>query len=311
MNKEKISILLATYQGANYIREQIQSVLDQTYLKWELFVRDDCSSDSTLSIIREFVAIDERIKIVPNNDERLGACQNFSELMRVADVDSYIMFCDQDDIWLPNKLHESIKAMKILESNYGQDKNFVVYGNYSLMNHQGKPLSIPNPDYSTKPTLQLLLSQNYIYGCTMLINKKLLNLSSPIPQAAENHDYWIALTALVNDGYFIHINEPLLYYRQHLNNVSGSYKNAFFKNRLSRIFSTSEIMGIRSRLRMFTDLYEKFKDTMTDKNRTLVSGYINSVEKGGVNAVGFCAINGIRRRGLVQTSLFYINLFRS
>lgn len=303
---------MATYNGEPYLAKQLNSIISQTHSNWELIIRDDGSSDSTCSIIEDFMSLDSRIFLHKDNLGNLRSCQNFSTLMELPLIDTqYIMFCDQDDIWLPNKIQKSLESIKLLEEEHGTENCLMSYGTYSMIDENDSPLSLPAPDYSMVPDLTLLLSQNYVYGCTLMINKRLLECSAPIPNTAENHDYWIALTAAINNSKIAYIKEPLILYRQHSNNVSGSYKDGFLLNRIKRFTDRSEIKIIKSRLSMFLSLYERFKDTMGDREKLLIEGYIRNVDKGGLRAFLFCFKNGIGRRGRKQTVLFYFNLLRS
>jgi glycosyltransferase involved in cell wall biosynthesis len=306
-----INILLATYNGENYIKRQIESLLSQTYSNWHLWVRDDCSSDVTLAIIKQFADNDDRISIIDNQNLRLGACQNFSRLMEICPKNSsYIMFCDQDDIWLPEKIEKSLKAMQLLEKEYNCEKNLLVYGTYKMIDENDTILELPIPNYSMTPKLNVLLTQNYVYGCTTMINDVLLKNSLSIASTAENHDYWITLTAIANDARFKYIEEPLILYRQHSKNVTGSYKNAFFANRIRRLFYNKEINSIKKRLAMFVSFIDRNENKMTTENKKMLNGFISSSKKGRSYVFTYCLVNKIYRLGKLQTFMFYFNLLR-
>jgi len=312
MKKNKVYILLTVYNCEHVVKKQIDSIINQTYQNWEMLVRDDGSTDSTIEIVNGYIAKDSRIKMINNNNEHLYSAQNFSKLMEALPFDSsYIMFSDHDDIWLPQKIEKSLLAMKELEDKHGEDKHLVVYGTYKMIDIHDNPLKLEVPDYSTYPTLNLILSQNYIYGCTMMINHKTLLSSTPVALTAWDHDYWIVLSTLVNGGYFAYLNEPALLYRQHSGNNSGNYTNAFLINRLKRVFNNSEIKTIQKSLRMFTSLFERNKDKMTKESFILLKGYLDNVKHGGFKAFYFCLKNKIRRKGMIQTVLFYYNLLRT
>lgn len=311
MNNKNITILLASYNGARYIAEQLDSVINQSHVNWNLIIRDDFSCDNTVGIIQEYIKKDNRISLIKDDFGNLRCCQNFSKLMQFCKPESqYIMFCDQDDIWLPEKIERTVMAMMQLEEKYSSDSSLMVYGTYQLMSHEGLEIKSSVPDYSAQPTLRLLLSQNYIYGCTIMINKKLLDNSLVIPLTAENHDYWITLTAIVNDAYFAYLDKPLLLYRQHSDNVSGSYKDATFYNRIKRLFSDSEVISIRKRLPMFEKLLELNNTKMSTENNTLLEGYTTNIRLGTFKAFNFCFNNGINRRSKLQTIFFYFNMLR-
>src|SRR5205085_8699781 len=102
---ELITILLATYNGEKYIDEQLQSLLNQTYTNWHLIIRDDNSTDGTPAILASYQQqYPEKITIMPNKGANLGSVLNFNALLTFAHNAHYIMFCDQDDQWLPDKI---------------------------------------------------------------------------------------------------------------------------------------------------------------------------------------------------------------
>lgn len=310
-NNSKVRILMATYNGDNYLSKQIQSLINQTYLNWELIIRDDGSTDKTCEIIEYFKLKDNRVTLIKDDFGNLRSCQNFSKLMEIPLTDAqYIMFCDQDDIWMPYKIEKSLNALKELEDLYGINKNLMIYGTYQMIDENDLLLPFKSPNYSINPDLKLLLSQNYVYGCTMLINKNLLDISAPIPITAENHDYWIALTASVNNAHIGYINEPLLLYRQHFRNVSGSFTDALLLNRIKRLLNKKEIRLVRNRLKMFSSLSERFDESMPSKIKKLLNGYIKSITKGGWDAFSYSFTNQIGRREKYQTAAFYLNLLR-
>ena len=119
-----ITILLATYNSGPYIREQIDSILAQTYSDWKLVVRDDLSTDNTVEIINEYICrYPDKISILDNHGESKRAYLNFVELLKNVESE-YYMFCDHDDVWLPNKIDLSIQRMKEIEK---QDIPVVVH----------------------------------------------------------------------------------------------------------------------------------------------------------------------------------------
>ena len=109
-----LDILLATYNGEKFLKEQINSLLDQSYKNWKLLIRDDMSTDCTMAILSDYISkYPDKIKLLKSN-KRLGPCQSFNYLLQKSDSD-YVMFCDQDDIWLPEKIELSLKKMRSLE----------------------------------------------------------------------------------------------------------------------------------------------------------------------------------------------------
>ncbi len=111
MNQFVVHIMMATFNGQNYLREQLDSLLAQSHNNWQLWVRDDGSTDNTIEILKTYEAKYPNIFIITNNKERGGACSNFAALFRMARLDEdvkYVMFCDQDDVWKPEKIETTL-----------------------------------------------------------------------------------------------------------------------------------------------------------------------------------------------------------
>lgn len=223
---ESIDILLATYCGQQFLESQIDSILAQSHKDFRILVRDDDSKDNTRLILEEVAQRDSRIHVLPSA-ERLGVCGNFSRLMTYAQAD-YIAFADQDDIWMSNKLALSLSKMKQLEQQHGRRTPLLVHtdlqvvGNdLSHIDHSFWHYANLNPYHAQH--FNKLLVQNVVTGCSMLFNRHLLELATPIPSEAIMHDWWLALVAA---GFGKAGIEPVptLLYRQHSQNVLGAQR---------------------------------------------------------------------------------------
>ncbi|MDC4203430.1 MAG: glycosyltransferase family 2 protein [Candidatus Manganitrophus sp.] len=217
---------MATYNGEKFIEAQIDSLLNQTYQNWHLMVRDDGSIDQTVYILKTYKKqFPDKISILESK-EHLGACLNFGELLKHSTAD-YVMFCDQDDIWLPEKIKVSFNGILHLEDKYGKEKPLLLFTDLTVVD---KDLTVMaksfwgyekiNPDNTT---VNRLLVQNVVTGCTSIINKKLKSLSVPVPPEAIIHDWWIALVASVF-GHTDYNSVPMVLYRQHGQNDVGARK---------------------------------------------------------------------------------------
>jgi glycosyltransferase involved in cell wall biosynthesis len=225
-SKREIEVLLATFNGARFLRPQIESILDQSWPSVRIVARDDGSSDETSEILAEYRArFGLRFSVLPTAKPTGSAKLNFETLLQHS-TDPWVAFADQDDIWLPNKLERCAAAMERLEQAFGPDRPLLVFSDLEVVDCQ---LAIQHPSFwkhegldpNTVNHLGRLLLQNVVTGCTMLINRPLAKLAAQMPSAALMHDSWTALLACLY-GKAEFIPEPLVRYRQHSGNVVGA-----------------------------------------------------------------------------------------
>lgn len=227
---KSLDILLATYNGEKFLAEQVESIVSQlgsANIQARIIVRDDGSTDKTKEILESYVSKYPTIlKIIPNNERKpLGACGNFSKLLTYSSAD-YIMFSDQDDIWLPYKIDLEIKKIGELESIYGENMPVLVHTDLAVVRKDLSPICHSLWKYqgiTPYADWRRLLVQNVVTGCTMVINRALRNVVLPIPEEAIMHDWWIALVASFL-GKVEAISKPTVLYRQHEHNDTGAKK---------------------------------------------------------------------------------------
>lgn len=233
-----IDILLATYNGAPYLTQQLESLFNQSCQDFKILIRDDGSTDQTLSIVDAFSKkYPERIRLVKGTS-RLGPKGSFSALMKLSDA-PYVMFCDQDDIWKKEKIALSLKQMKQLEQKHGSSIPLLVHTDLIVINEKGDPVhpsfwKYANLSAETFITINRLLTQNVVTGCTAMMNRRLCELAYPIPECAFMHDWWVALIASLF-GKIAIIRESTIYYRQHNKNAVGAKKFGSLKHILERL----------------------------------------------------------------------------
>lgn len=227
MKEPSVDILLGAYNGEKYIQAQIESVLNQSHKNLRLIIRDDCSQDSTLEIIKKWKeSHPEKIVIIPSED-RQGAKGNFSALMRHAQS-PYVMFCDQDDVWMEGKVSKSMALMQRMEEQYGTVQPCLVHTDLKVVDQDLRPVSDSFWQYARLFPRQgggftRILMQNVVTGCTALMNRSLFDLMQKIPPEALMHDWWAALVASAF-GRIGALPEPTVLYRQHAKNVLGAQK---------------------------------------------------------------------------------------
>lgn len=225
-----VTILMAVYNGGEYLKKQLESIKNQTYREWRLIVRDDMSSDNSVDIISEFaLSVSQEVIIKQNNPGTGSAKDNFARLIKDAADAEYIMFSDQDDIWKKDKIEKTLKKMKEIEGKCKRGVPILVHGDVEVVDKDGCVTAKSMFELSHIPVMQSLSSliiQNNVTGCTMMINNSLLNgvVKFAGDEKVIMHDYFMALYAEVFGKTGV-IEEPLLSYRQHGDNSVGAKDN--------------------------------------------------------------------------------------
>lgn len=223
INHRTIAILLTTYNSVHFLRQQLDSLYAQTYMDWTLYVSDDNSTDQTLDIIDEYARRYGNI-VVLDKHPSLKAMGNFMHLLK--EVDSqYYMFCDHDDVWLPNKVENEWKAMQAIDD---PSNPCLVYTNLKMVD---KDLNVTSPSFWNSihfdPTrfnnLEGEIFINHVTGCTMMFNAKAREVSFPIDSIAPMHDWWVAARTYMCHGKVAYVSEPQMLYRKYGDNVTGDF----------------------------------------------------------------------------------------
>ena len=226
-----IDILLSTYNGAAYLAEQLNSLLAQTCQDWRVLARDDGSTDGTQGILEGYAATHpDRFEVVPSDGRRLGAAGSFAGLLGRATA-PYVMFCDQDDVWLPEKVEVTLGAMRELERTQGAHAPLLTYtdlkvvdGRLGLIDGSFWHFQRIHPERLTR--LPRVLLQNFATGCTVMLNRPLVSLAGTVPTEAMMHDWWLALVATAF-GKAAPVCRPTVLYRQHGGNDIGASRWRF------------------------------------------------------------------------------------
>lgn len=223
-----VDILMATFQGENFLPEQLISILNQSYKAFTLLIRDDGSSDETRAILKLFAEKDSRIRLIENTARApLGSKGNFAELMKDSTAD-YIFFSDQDDVWEANKIEIMMEKFQQLEKSRGSITPLLLHSDLVVVNEKNETINPSFWNYSqlspqSATSFNRILIQNSVTGCAMMVNRALLLKSMPIPEEAVMHDGWMAMVASVFGQVHV-LKTPLVRYRQHAKNVIGAKK---------------------------------------------------------------------------------------
>lgn len=257
MNK-LISIAMTTYNGEKYLAEQIDSILAQSYSDFELIISDDCSTDATRTILKEYEKKDRRIKL-HFNEINLGFKKNFEQVIKLCSG-GFIALSDQDDVWTENHL-------EILMSNIGSadligadaimtDSHLNPLG-YTMQDATGIKLENPNSDFLFLHELY----SNIFQGTACLMRSSILQSLLPIPECALFHDHWAALIAGIGNG-LAYIQEPVLFYRQHKEQITENPKQTLFASIKQTVKKQEKNKFERQQLvKMLKLLFQKSSDS--------------------------------------------------
>ncbi len=295
LKNKKILILMATYNGEKYIQDQIESLLKQSYKNWNLIISDDESKDETYRIIMEYSNMYKNIDCIKHTPKD-GALGNFNFLIKIAkgkiNEYDYFMFCDQDDVWLENKVEETLKFMESKEKNEGiliyTDKQYVDE-KLNYLNANSKKLS--------QIEFKNIIHQTPAYGCTMMFNKKILENLEDIPKEFINHDHYVLIVAFLI-GKIYYLNQKLILYRQHGNNVSGSLKKTLIQKILdSNVYKKNlELMFFISKY-----LKQNYFEVLTKKQLEILDIILNKIKKGGMKGSYYFLKLGLKKTSLKGT----------
>lgn len=243
MSRDTVRIVLATYNGETYLREQLDSLLGQTHRDFVVEVCDDGSADGTSRIVREYQRRDERIRL-HENGQNTGYVKNFLEGIKRS-KEPYIMLCDQDDIWNPDKIEVTLRAMKREESARPGQPVLVYTDAVNFDSGTGKTAGNfhKNSHLDTKKVdTAHLFMENKIIGCTAMLNGAVLPYLQDLPEEIRVHDWWLALICS-HFGGIAYVEEPTLLYRQHSGNmIGGTSFMDYVKNRLAGIRRQREVL---------------------------------------------------------------------
>lgn len=300
-----VEVLLATYNGATYLEEQIRSILGQTGVRVSILARDDGSYDETLHLLHQFQRqVPDRFTVLDNKGERCGAKGNFIRLLEASSA-KYVALSDQDDVWLPEKLSLEVRALQEAEQSHPGSPVLVftdlivVRQDLSVMQasfwHMQKIPAGRTGDFGR------LLVQNTFTGCTGLMNRELVDLCSPMPDLVFMHDWWILLIAACY-GKLVPLPVQTVLYRQHGGNVVGApeKKNAPRYGLIPKFRQHSERRRLwEVTLRNAQALLQRFGESLPDDKRRVLEGCLQ------------CEYNAsplIRAVTMIRFHLFYSRL---
>lgn len=297
------AILMATYNGEEFLPAQLESLIDQTFTNWKMYVSDDCSKDHTLDILREYQKKEQRICQIISNSGPHGPFQNYYNLMRYlkesGETFDYYFYCDQDDIWVASKMEKQIMALEKCPA----EKPSICCCDLELIDEKGNLQGKRMSDYAdiklTNP-YNLFFKHRYIWGTAMAHNRALWDLVE-IPADISNdisHDNFLGNYAVAY-GTIVFEPEGLVLYRRHGSNVSGLP----MEHRIARDFLPMQFYHYY-RAVCYTTLYFIHR---APYRTTFMNEYETAVLSGGVKAYRFLKKYQIHvTEGFLSRIMFYI-----
>lgn len=289
---KKVQILMSTYNGEEYLKEQIDSILRQSYPNIELLIRDDGSEDRTREILKQYEQENKHVKVIYG--ENKGVNGSFFTLVENCDAD-YIAFADQDDVWLPEKIQVAVTRLeKIKEPALYACNKILIDGKDNIIEENNKKQKIPS--------FSNALVENICTGCTIVMNRKLTDLvKKHIPHHAVLHDWWCYLLAAYA-GTVIYDENAYILYRQHGNNVVGATGNI-----IDRIkFNVHYILKNRGKLRKQLEEFQScfHEDEKKDKQLQRVKNAVRFPE-----SVTIAFSRDIKRQSMADEILMRLLFF--
>lgn len=257
--KDKVAVLMSTYNGEKYLKEQIESILNQQEVEITLLIRDDGSIDNTVSIIEEYKRSNKNIELTVGDN--IGVGNSFMQLVyNAGDYYDYYAFADQDDVWKKNKI---VKAIEMI-SDYNTPACYC--SNQLLVDKSGKCMRERHSGIIDTGYMQILCD-NKVTGCTMVWNLVLQqHLIDPIRRPSKEvlhkriHDVWVSMVASTI-GDIIYDENSYIFYRQHENNVVGVEKSSII-NEWKKKICNPQLRAGRSSLA--SEIVKKYGDIIRD-----------------------------------------------
>ena len=277
MENHSVAILMSTFNGEKYIANQIFSLLQQRYNNWTLYIRDDGSSDATKEIIAQFSTMDKRIHFVDQNISNLGVGKSFISLVRHSNCDLTI-FCDQDDIWLENKLEAMVHFASSVSLVNNPRPSLIYADALSFDSLSGDiETTVGVSQLHAKSLKDYLFFNGGYQGCSIMFNKPMANFLADYRGFINHHDDVVSLVAhcLGNVDF---LPKKLMLYRQHNSAVTGNKR--FNENTFRKIFWGSKTPVISAQhfkvKKTFFDSYSFLLEPKTVKLFEVYFHFVNS-----------------------------------
>lgn len=305
---EKISVVIATYNGSRFLKELLDSLYSQTRVPDEVIVVDDCSKDATVDILEQYHS-QYGLKYYVNK-RNMGVNANFYKAISLCSGD-YVCICDQDDVWLPYKIEKTLEKMKEIENG----KMTVVSTRVDHIDAQGNAIAIKSSGHHDISSLAAnILYRNITQGCTMMLNRKLIDYAMQrIKTFGINQDimydaYLGYIAAFTGNKYYLGL--VTMHYRHHDGNVCGKIKTEKKKRSLSEYFGRNWIYDRfipESRISRLSYIYNVCKDDITDNRVKQLVFSLQSLQQDKSLCNGFSVIWSIKEYSRTKRLFYFFN----
>lgn len=263
-----VNVLMSTYNGEKYLREQLDSILAQKDVEVKILVRDDGSKDSTLSILEQYV---EKYPCIDYyRGDNLGPTYSFLDLLKHAPEGDFYAFSDQDDYWYPDKLISGLTMLNSLDLS----KPAMYFSNLNVVDENLKFCRLSHNKSQFQENKYSCLAEYMPTGCTMVFNRKLVDLANmKTPEWTTMHDIWLYLICMFL-GSTVYDFTPHISYRIHGDNVIGAYKKktlSVYWEHLKRLFDRDE----QPKLNNAISFYKCYGDMLGEKDKEKVLEIVN------------------------------------
>ena len=304
-----VEILMSTYNGEKYLDAMLQSLIDQSHSDWILTVRDDCSSDATASRLERWrERYPQRIRWLDADDRvNLGLVGSFSRLL-TRSHGAYVMFADQDDIWLPPKIETALAAMRAEEARRPPRWPVLVHTDAIIVDGDLRDTgrtswSAQGTRPQTRSTFSRMLVENVVLGCTMMLNRPMVEAAGEVPRAAVYHDWWFALVASAL-GAIVALPEAHIQWRRHgandseMSDARAALGKAVRSPRAMRERLHALLEDSQPRVAVFLDRY---RDRLRPDQIAAAEGFLTLTRQGFLG----------RRWRILRRRLFFVSPLRT
>lgn len=299
-----ITILLASYSGVCYIGEQINSLLNQTIPFDTLYIQDDRSIDGTWELLEEYKKqYPDRIMISRNEKNSGNPKYNFYSMMSKV-RDDYIMLCDQDDVWFPNKIEISLVKIQEMERKFGKSMPLLVHTDSRVVDED---LNLVHPSLKDMirtadiRNLDQILLQNHVTGGTAMYNNALAQLLiGRQPEYMVMHDWWLAITGICF-GELGYLPEATVNYRQHGKNSVGARDVRGMSHKWYKITHMGEICFLmQSSYRQAQSFLATYSDLLTPEQKRLLQVFDLMMKSNKWKRLSLLRENHLFRKGFFR-----------